>query len=108
MKALFLALVIVATGCTTTVVPVKVQPTTASMDGNEANSGFIAFTKSGAGLITPHARDRYNALVEKYGNRFLPVLQKDSGIRPAGDVYEIDGEHLAKFSVMNRWRKEGK
>lgn len=95
-------------GCSSTVKPVKIAPAVASMDGNQQNSGFIAFNKDGSGVITPHARDRYNGLVEKYGNRFLPPLGKDSGVKPVGDVFEIDAEHLAKFMTMNRWRKEGK
>lgn len=118
MKTLLLALCLALTACTNTVVPKTVIPSQPSMDQSykpgakegeqEANSGFIGYTKGGNGLITPHARDRYNGLVEKYGNRFLPPLTKDAGVKPSGDVFEIDAQHLAKFITMNRWRKEGK
>lgn len=105
-----IALVWLACGCTSTVIPVKVKPAVASFDGNAQNSGFIRFNKDGSGVISPHARERYNALCQAYGARFVPpVSGVDSGITPDGaGNFLIDAEHLAKFAEMNLWKKEGK
>ena len=108
MKTLLLALCLALTACTTTVKPVKVEPAVASFDQGQQNSGIIAQLDDKSAVVTPHFRDRYNGLVEKYGNRFLPPLTRDAGIKPSGDVFTIDAEHLVKFLTMNRWRKEGK
>lgn len=103
-------------GCST-VVPDPVRVSAPSWDGTNQNSGLICLTTNGTAIITPHARDRYNALALRYGTNFAPPLQFDSGVREvtcssngafAGTLYEIDNEHLAKFAIMNRWRKENK
>jgi hypothetical protein len=84
----------------------------ASYDGAEQNSGLLGFTTNGQGqvtgaVITPHARDRYNALVAAYGARYQPAVKPDDGIVPTGtNTFRIDAEHLIKFSAMNRWRKQ--
>lgn len=92
-------------GCT--VAPRVVTESVASFDGNQQNSGFIGFTTNGAGIITPHARDRYNALVATYSAKFLPPLTADSGITPtATNTFLIDAEHLSDFGIMNHWRKQ--
>lgn len=97
-----------ACGCTTTITPPKIHDTQASWDGNQQNSGFIQFNEDGSALITPHARDRYNGLIDLYGGFYKPRLKHDDGLEAAGDVWKIDAEHLVKFGTMNRWRKENK
>jgi hypothetical protein len=94
--------------CTSTIVPAKVKAATASYDGGQQNSGFIAFAPDHGGYITPHARDRYNALVADYGNQFSPALQPDIGLAPATNNWHIDAQHLFYYATMNRWRTEGK
>jgi hypothetical protein len=103
-----LAVILFATSCSTTVTPKHVHASQASFDGNVQNSGFLCFNPDGSGTITPHARDRYNALVEIYGKRLLPPVQVDEGITPAGTNYVIDAQHLNYFKRMNRWKKENK
>lgn len=97
-------------GCWTTVTPCEVAPpATASFDGNTQNSGIIALQVNGY-LVTPHFRDRYNALVGQYGNQFTPPLHTDVGlIGPdgAGD-YLIDREHMVQFLEMTAWQRMGR
>jgi hypothetical protein len=98
-------------GCST-VAPSRIVSSAPSWDGTNQHSGFVAWTTNGTAIITPHARDRYNALVTRYGTNWSPALVCDSGIFPAAGqyswAYEIDNEHLAKFATMLRWKKEGK
>lgn len=92
------------TACT--VAPKPVTDKVASYDGNAQNSGFISWASDGGGIITPHARDRYNALIELYGTRFLPPLKYDAGITATPtNTFHIDAEHLVQFGIMNAWRK---
>jgi hypothetical protein len=92
------------TGCT--VVPKAPVDKVASFDGNTANSGFIGYNADGSGVITPHARDRYNALVATYGAKMAVPIQRDYGItaRPDGN-YTITAQALVYFVEMNVWRK---
>jgi hypothetical protein len=103
----------VACGCTSTVTAPKIQDTQASWDGNQQNSGFLGFDAQDYGIITAHARDRYNALIAMYGSEFKPRLDSDAGVHqiltPTTDSpWRIDKQHLTHFMTMNRWRKEGK
>lgn len=92
-------------GCGT-VIPLQVTSAAASFDGGERNSGFIGWTTNGCGIITPHARDRYNALIVDYGARFHPPLKPDYGIMPsATNTFIITPEALSDFAAMNRWRR---
>jgi len=80
-----------------------------SFDGGVQNSGFIGFTVDGSGIITPHARDRYNGLVQIYGTNFVPVLRVDAGITATpSNAFVIDAQHLVDFATMNRWRKNAR
>lgn len=87
-------------GCT--VAPDLLSPASQpSFDGGVQNSGFVQFTADGGALITPHARDRYNALVAKYGRSYSPPLVADEGLAPSNGLYHIDAQHLAYFAEMN-------
>ena len=102
-------LLVVLAGCTT-VRPKIVEDAMASWDGGEQNSGVIALTSQHGAIITQHARDRYNSLINVYGDRFNPSLSKDAGITTLftdPPTFQIDAEHLVKFMQMNRWRKSG-
>ncbi len=71
-------------------------------------------------MITEHARDRYNAMIDLYGKdqSFAPPLTHDFGVIPAlpgagipsnrGQVFEMSNEAIAVFSKLNRWRRMGK
>lgn len=103
-----LAWLILLPGCT--VLPTTVKASVASYDGGVQNSGMLSLTTNSTGavtgaILTPHARDRYNALLALYGTNFFPALTLDAGITPAPPNYRIDAEHLVDFMRMNRWRK---
>lgn len=92
-------------GCT--VIPKPFEAPTASFDGGEQNSGFLGSLPDHDGVITPHARDRYNELVKTFGTRFQPPLTLDAGVSAyTNGTFRIDPEHLVKFATMNRWRRE--
>lgn len=95
-------------GCSSTVTPAPVESRQASFDQGEQNSGVLALVP-GAALITPRARDRYNALVAIYGREFLPPLVSDEGVtREADGNFRITNEALQKFILMNAWRRMGR
>jgi hypothetical protein len=99
------SLCILLTGCAPTVTPRVVSSSEASWDANQQNSGFLGFDGAGNGILTPHAKARYDALLAAYGALFVPPLAKDRGITPtATNTFLIDAEHLADFATMNRWR----
>ncbi len=102
-------------GCiTSTVVPDKVVPTKPAVSQTgKADGGVISFEHNPdksikSALIVPDLRERYNMLIAKYGNRFMPALTPDAGIEKVGDVYRIDAYHFGKIATMNRWLAEGK
>lgn len=104
LACVFLAVML--SGCSTTVTPQQVHASQASFDGNVQNSGFICFNQDGSGTITPHARDRYNALIGVFCKKFSPELRVDDGVTLAGTNYIIDAQHLNYFKQMNRWRRD--
>lgn len=111
LLALALAALLFFTGCTTTVTPKIPHAAQASFDGDQQNSGFLGKDALGFEIITAHARDRYNGLIETYGRGFSPALKPDDGVTPNPDspgTFRIDREHLIKFATMNRWRREGR
>ena len=98
-------------GCSTTVTPKAFQDQTASYDGGQLNSGLIGFYTNDARVVsmvvTPHFRDRYNAMIPTFGTNFQPALKLDAGIEPfTNGTSLLDLEHLVKFTTMNRWRKQ--
>lgn len=97
-------------GCAPTYRPKAPASTQASWDGTNQNSGLIGFAADGSGVITAHARDRYNALAYMYGYYFRPPVHADDGVTPTATnhVFFIDPQHLAYFATMNRWLKEGR
>jgi len=102
------ALTFCSVSCSTTVAPRAANDVVASFDGGVQNSGFIGFTEDGSGVITQHAKDRYNGLIGIYGNKFIPVLVTDEGVNAyTNGTYLIDAEHLVKFGTMNQWRRDG-
>jgi hypothetical protein len=91
-------------GCT--VRPKVVTNMQPSFDGNFQNSGLIEHDKAGNAVITAHARDRYNALMDRYGKLFSPPVNRDDGITPtATNTFLLDGQHEFIFATANRWRK---
>lgn len=98
-------------GCASTVVPDPIPISdTAAFDGSEQNAGIVAVLEDGNFLVTPRVRVRYNTLIEEYGDRFLPVLIKDTGIilRPGIDGYVMTPEAMANYATMVQWRRMGR
>lgn len=95
-------------GCTSPVVPREVRSEQASWDGGEQNSGIIAAQSDGF-LVTPHFRERFNALADLYGRAFSPALARDEGLRPLPEgTWFITPAAMTKFIQMNRWKKSGR
>lgn len=98
-------------GCTT-VIPTRITSEGASFDGGERNSGLYGFTTNQTGtvqaVITTHARDRYNALVEKYGNKLVPPITIDYGVTDNKTNCYMTLEALSDFVSMNRMYKRDK
>jgi hypothetical protein len=106
MKTLTVLTFLVLAGCST-VVPKTIDANVASFDGNEQNSGILRSTPAGY-VITPHFRDRYNALIDVYGDDFLVHLKRDEGITPLSPTeLLIDRQHLDKFLEMLAWQRSG-
>lgn len=100
----WLVLPFVISGCGT-VVPTTVPSASASFDGNDQNSGIVAARPDGF-AVTPHFRDRYNALIARYGRDFAVPLRVDGGLTHNGQ-WIIDRQHLAKFLEMSAWSRAG-
>ena len=94
-------------GCTNTVAPKQASSGRPSWDGSSQNSGFIGFDQAGNGILTAHARDRYNELMDRYGKKFSPPVRQDDGLTAtATNTWLIDPQHLSSFMTANRWRKQ--
>jgi hypothetical protein len=95
------------TGCTSTVAPKAAVSSQASFDVGGQNSGILAEADDRSLVVTPLLRDRYNALVARYGPQFEPPLQQDQGIAPtATNTFIMSPEAFEHFAAMNRWRKQ--
>jgi hypothetical protein len=98
-------------GCTGTVAPKQVTATQASFDavpdarGQYQNSGILGFTNHMV-ILTPTARDRYNALVKKWGKNFIPAItNQDAGLTLMGtNRWLMDKDHLDKWATMTAWQ----
>jgi hypothetical protein len=108
-----LVIAIVLAGCVGTLTPPIAQASAASWDGTNQNSGFISFAtnadgKVTGGIITPHARERYKALMRECGHAWL-VTSDDAGLtRLPNGTWFIDAQHLAYFAEANDWIRNGK
>lgn len=86
----------------------RVEASQPTFDQVAATGGVLQKTFNG-GVISAHARERYNALIEIYGREFLPPLQRDSGITPRPDgTNHITNEAWENFKTMNAWRRMGR
>ena len=103
-------IIVLSTGCTSTITPRPVKPTQAAFSGNVQNGGIISLDPAGAGyVVTEDFRARYNALVAIYGKDILPPLKTDSGITPRADgTCVIDKQHLVDEILMADWHRMGR
>ena len=115
--ALLICSVIVLSGCVGTVTPTQVVSNGASYDNGVRNSGFIGFatnypvvnntaTPNFYGVVTPNLRERYNNLLDKYGDKITSHPKKDFGLSLQDDGnYSMSFQAMSYFSSMNRWNK---
>lgn len=106
VKILVLSLVLV--GCT--VVPKQPVDKTISFDGNEQNGGIVGVTPDKFVIVTSNYRNRYNSLIEKYGNDIIPPISKDFGLAgpTSTNTYLMTREAWVHMGMMTAWYKAGK
>lgn len=101
-------LVLVVGGCTT-VAPLPVQSLAViAFDGGAQTGGVIDVLPGGGFVVTAHLRDRYNSLIAKYGNQFVPALVPDHGIARSDDRWTMTPEAMVDFITMNQWFRMGR
>lgn len=90
-----------------TVTPPAIVSTQASFDGNVQNSGLIGPDNQGGFFVTGHFIDRYDALLEKFGNRLVPLVKMGDrkGVTGGPEKFQVTAEMIARFRTMNLWRK---
>lgn len=94
-----------AWGCAPTIRPVVLHATTASWDGDKQDSGLIGLDAQKNAILTPHAKDRYNVLMDAYGSRFSPPAKAGDGITAtATNTFLLDAQHFVYFTVAERIR----
>lgn len=133
LLALALGYLIGMAGCGT-VAPKPGAATQASFSavadgtGNYQNSGALGFTTNGSLVIAPDARDRYNALLKKWGRSLTPaVTNLDCGLtaytnaiveplynghkwlppfRRQSDLWLLDKPGQDHWVAMNLWQSQ--
>ncbi len=109
-KFSLLAFALLLSACT--IVPKPVTATHASIGlSGKADSGIIEFPHNGApGTIDQHAMDRYNALIDRYGDdpEFQPALVHNEGVTVDEHGLHLDAEGFRRFALLNGWRRSGK
>lgn len=105
LRTLVLSATLAFAACTSTVTPLVVHPGQASYDGSTQNSGIVEVVTDGGAsgwVVTARARDRYNALVERYGKTmWSPAIEPDHGVTPDEDGrYRMTDEAMSKFVAM--------
>lgn len=108
IKPLTMALMLAVgcSACTTTIRPKPVTSTAIDFDGNYQDAGILGKAPDGSVIVTEFARERYNRLLEVYGEWFIPVRRKDKGVTPAaisptrGQTYYMDRAAEAAYYWM--------
>lgn len=122
MLALVLAWAVFVSGCSSTVIPQRVEATEVAFEGNTQNAGVLAVDRSGA-VITERKRAEYLALVKVYGRgtadypiepKVSPkagltrLSGKEAGFPEHEWVWAIDAEHLTWFITFRDWQRAGR
>ena len=102
---ILLCATVLLSGCT--VVPKVTKSSQASWDQGGQNSGIITMTADHTLVVTPHLRERYDALIALFGNQFHPALTPDYGVTPtATNTFLMTPDAFEHFAAMNRWHKQ--
>jgi len=95
----------------------NIQPTTvvahyASYDPKDVlgkpTSGILDFAPGGGRLVSFNVYNRYNSLVDSYGDQFQPPLKKDDGIIRNEKGWVIDRAHYVQYLQMVQWQRNGR
>lgn len=121
--ALTTAVVVFATGCSSTVAPAAVVARAIAFDGAEQNAGVLKGWPGKGALITDAKKTEYDALVAFYkhgsvGHPFVPPLVEGRGLtllrgRDQGYplhevVWLIDAQALTDFILIKAWQRAGR
>ena len=91
-------------------IPDTTYPMVISYDENgDQTAGLMEFlTEDNKFVLTEKAVNKYNALIEKYGNRFIPELKKNDGVvlyDKDRKLYSIRADCLYNFCKMSKWHQ---
>lgn len=100
-------------GCAKAITAQTVESHAASYDPQDKfgpTSGIVAVAPGGGRIVTQHFRDRFNALVDLYGDQFHPPLKHDEGFdfSREGDTCIVNRASYIKFGQMQQWKRDGK
>lgn len=102
LRKTFLLLGAICLSSCASVTPNTNERGTVSYDGNDQTAGVLGFNEDGSLTITKSGRDRYNALVEKFGGDTTPKTSKDFGIKALEDGnYSLTLEGAERWHLMN-------
>ncbi len=96
------------TSCATQITPKTNVPTSASYDHNVANSGVLGISPDGGRIVSLHFSNRYNSLIDAYGDQFNPPLKHGDGITCGKTTCTIDLQHYVDAGVMIQWKRDGR
>jgi len=106
MKQIAIALLLIATGCGT----IAPKPVAAKVETDSHFLGYVTVSGIQFGWIDEADRERFNALVKKYGQQ-LPdqIASPDTGLtrRPDG-TWLISHDSMLAFVEMATWERSGK
>lgn len=97
-----------------TVTPPRVVTTEASFDEGRQDSGLKSVSlpvdgkEEAAFIVSGHWLERYDAMLLKYGDRFLPPVKAGDrrGIKALEhNRFSVSPEVSVRFTRMNTWRK---
>ena len=110
----FISLIVLIAGGCGTVTQSPVLSKNPSYDGGLANSGIIN-RYYGSYIVTESFKNRYNALIEIYGNSkledgspiFVPALKKDQGVSYVNKQWIMSIEAMSYMVRLSLLQKRG-
>ena len=110
----FISLIVLIAGGCGTVTQSPVLSKNPSYDGGLANSGIIN-RYYGSYIVTESFKNRYNALIEIYGNSkledgspiFVPALKKDQGVSYANGQWRMTMQAMTYMVRLSLLQKRG-
>jgi hypothetical protein len=110
----FISLLVLLTGGCGTVTQSPVTSQQASYDDNMQNSGILN-RDHGTFIVSEAFKNRYNALIEIYGNSkledgspiFVPALKKDQGVSYANGQWRMTIQAMSYMVRLSLLQKRG-